>query len=392
MSAPPEDLGHDLDDADTPGLLVCAVESVMNEGGHSIISELSSWQHGGTSGIDRYRLSMTHPGEGESFRSVVVKRKAKDEQLVATAGQIAGLCSDKLGEAFRRFGADLGLGGSHLREIGVYRQKDERFRCHAPVLYGARSDSDRADWALVLEDISGLELLNSAENSNSWCPEHIEAAIHGLAELHSIWYCREDELQARPWLGKSISADRREEMHPLWTALAENAAARFGTVIGTTAQELQKLLLAGVRLRRDYLERLPRTLIHNDFNPRNIAFRREEGRLRLCAYDWELATLGVPQHDLAELLCFVLRPGVERAEVSHYLELHRLALEKSAKCSIDPGEWGRGFRYSLHELLLDRFALYAMIDRFCPQRFLTRVVATWHGLYQLFPVDEVPSP
>ena len=156
--------------ADTPGLLVCAVESVMNEGGHSIISELSSWQHGGTSGIDRYRLSMTHPGEGESFRSVVVKRKAKDEQLVATAGQIAGLCSDKLGEAFRRFGADLGLGGSHLREIGVYRQKDERFRCHAPVLYGARSDSDRADWALVLEDISGLELLNSAENSNSWCP------------------------------------------------------------------------------------------------------------------------------------------------------------------------------------------------------------------------------
>ena len=50
-------------------------------------------------------------------------------------------------------------------------------------------------------------------------------------------------------------------------------------------------------------------LIHNDFNPRNLALRREVGGWRLCAYDWELATIGVPQHDCAEFLCFVLPPG-----------------------------------------------------------------------------------
>ena len=57
---------------------------------------------------------------------------------------------------------------------------------------------------------------------------------------------------------------------------------------------------------------MPRTLIHNDFNPRNLCLRQTDGGLRLCAYDWELATLQVPQHDLAELLCFVLPPDVEQ--------------------------------------------------------------------------------
>jgi aminoglycoside phosphotransferase (APT) family kinase protein len=140
------------------------------------------------------------------------------------------------------------------------------------------------------------------------------------------------------------------------------------------------------------LDRLPRTLIHNDFNPRNIALRREGGRLRLCAYDWELATLGVPQHDLAEFLCFVLNPRLDRDEIHHYLEFHRAALERASNRSIEPRAWETGFRLSLHDLLTDRFAMYAMIDRFRPQRFLTRVVCTWHALYELFPLKEAGSP
>jgi aminoglycoside phosphotransferase (APT) family kinase protein len=136
------------------------------------------------------------------------------------------------------------------------------------------------------------------------------------------------------------------------------------------------------------VDALPAQVIHNDFNPRNVALRREEGRLRLCCYDWELATLGVPQHDLAEFLCFVLKPSTDRSEVLHYLDLHRSALTRASNRPIDPVAWETGFRLSLHDLLIDRFALYAMIDRFRPQRFLTRVVSTWYALYELFPIEE----
>ena len=52
------------------------------------------------------------------------------------------------------------------------------------------------------------------------------------------------------------------------------------------------------------LDDSPRTLIHNDFNSRNIALRRTADGLRLCAFDWELATIGDPLTDLGLLLMF----------------------------------------------------------------------------------------
>jgi aminoglycoside phosphotransferase (APT) family kinase protein len=135
----------------------------------------------------------------------------------------------------------------------------------------------------------------------------------------------------------------------------------------------------------------PQTLIHNDFNPRNIAIRRApapDGRadgLRLCAYDWELATLGAPQRDLAELLCFVLTPATTRAEVARWLDAHREALAVATGRAVDADEWEHGFRAALGELLVDRLSMYAMVHRVRAQRFLPRVVRTWLALHRLFP-------
>jgi hypothetical protein len=373
-------------------LELTAVRSDWCRDVHSIISELSSWKYGSVAGLDRYRLNLVSSGGESAAISVVVKRKSRDDYLIVTAEQIAGLCTEQMGSAFARFGHDIGLVGSQLREIGIYRQSDARFQRHTPLFYGAHINDSQDGWALLLEDISGLELLDSADSAAAWSRDGIEAAIIGLAELHSIWFSREKELRAEAWLGPVITSKRREEMADLWSALAGHAAVRFERSIGSTVRTLQNRLIADVGPRWRNLESLPQTLVHNDFNPRNLALRRENGSLRLCAYDWELATVGVPQHDLAEFLCFVLKPGVERAEVDYYLHLHRTSLERASHCVIDPAIWETGFRLALHDLLIDRFAMYAMIDRFRPQHFLTRVVSTWHSLYELFPLHATGEP
>ena len=63
----------------------------------------------------------------------------------------------------------------------------------------------------------------------------------------------------------------------------------------------------------------PKTLVQNDCNPRNICIRKaatdqsassDEDTRQMCIYDWELARIDVPQHDLAEFLAFVLPPDV----------------------------------------------------------------------------------
>ena len=37
-----------------------------------------------------------------------------------------------------------------------------------------------------VEDLTGLELLNSVERPEDWTDEHLEAAIGGIAQVHAI--------------------------------------------------------------------------------------------------------------------------------------------------------------------------------------------------------------
>lgn len=371
-----------------PDLEVLEVVPRRNGSAQSILTELTSWRYGSGAGLWQVNLTVRRGGRTETMPAVA-KRKAGEDQVLSVGRQVAEQCSRALGDAFRLFGGDLGFAGTRLREPAIYRQRDSRFRRHAPLVYGIHREAPSGSFTLVLEDISGLDLMDSADDPRGWTPGPVGHAIHGLGTLHGIWYGREGALRRQPWLGRTPSSHRRTEMGPLWSALAEHARATFVSVLGSGALRLQQRLVDQVRERWQQLEVLPRTLIHNDFNPRNLGLRPGGD---LCAYDWELATLGPPQRDLAEFLCFVLGGRPDRAEVECYLDTHRHALERSAGHSIEPKSWATGFRLCLHDLLVDRLALYTVIHRFRPQRFLERVLRTWQALYELYPLEREETP
>ena len=225
----------------------------------------------------------------------------------------------------------------------------------------------------ILEKLSGMELMDSVDDSEAWQPPYIEAAIDGIAELHAISYGQDHPLASHGMM----------KAKELWIALAEHARPIFSGWIGPEFGFIQHVLIERLQDVWRSGEEMPRTLIHNDFNPRNVAFRRIGGERRLCVYDWEMATVGLPQHDLAELLCFVLRPGVGKPDVLRYIERHRLALKYASCRPIDPEEWLLGFRLSLYDLMVNRLPAYAMIHRFQQQRFIERVIRTWKAIFDL---------
>lgn len=137
------------------------------------------------------------------------------------------------------------------------------------------------------------------------------------------------------------------------------------------------------------LDTLPKTLVHNDFNPRNIAFRKTSSGLRLCVYDWELATLNVPQHDLAELLVFVLDDQVTRETVLTYVEHHRRALERASDQSFAQDNWWQGFCDALKDLMINRIAMYMMAHTARHYDFMERVYRTLRHLISI--VQEEPD-
>ena len=177
------------------------------------------------------------------------------------------------------------------------------------------------------------------------------------------------------------------EMTDLWESLADYAWKYFSNWVDPDTRPLVAELIADVGQWWQTLEQMPHTLIHNDFNPRNIAFRNQRGELRLCAYDWELATPGIPQHDLAELLCFVLPADCSRDSVFSYVELHREALSLATGRSIDADSWRVGFQLALRDLILNRLPMYCLMHTFRPQPFLSRIVRTWRRLHDWFSVD-----
>jgi aminoglycoside phosphotransferase (APT) family kinase protein len=174
------------------------------------------------------------------------------------------------------------------------------------------------------------------------------------------------------------------EMTDLWSALARHSAPAFSSWADPGIASVQQRLIAGIEGWWPLTEAAPRTLIHHDFNPRNICLRGGH----LCAYDWELASVGAPQRDLAELLCFVLAPDTRAGEVRHWIEHHRVRLEQETGVAIARDAWRQGFRGALYDFMINRLAFYALIHRVRRQSFLPRVVRTWRRLYELFPLAE----
>ena len=350
---------------------------------HSIVSDLTSWQSNRPTGLFEYRLQ-TPAG----VRDVMLKLKPRDSDVIAVGEALARVCDDGIGRAYHRWHERVGLARSHVREVEVYRQQDPRFVAHTPRLYGSISDERTGLWAVVLERVHGATHQNAVADVRAWDRQAIDASIDGLAALQSIWYGRERDLRSMSWIGFERTAGAMEEMRDFWSALAAHARARFSAWADPSMSAVHSRLVDGIGQWWRTLERGPRTLVHNDFNPRNICLRRTASGPLVCAYDWELATIGAPQRDLAEFLCFALPSDTDLPTIEAAIELHRTRLQRHAQCQIDSEHWRDGFRCSLYDVLVDRLALYALIHRIRPQAFLPRVVRTWRRLYEFFPLSE----
>ena len=367
------------------GLEVQAVTSLEDvELGEGIFSGLTGPRARRLVGQLARRLRYVSNRSGPGHRDVLVRIKPLDEEVLLMTHLVASMCGTRLGELQRRFARQTSIAGCHLRELGVYQQTDPRFTRHAPALYQVVRDDSRDLFILVLELLREVELKDRADDLRGWTPAHVEAAVRGIAEVHSIWSGREEALRQEPWLGEGAgSGAARVSMGELWSEALDYAAAEYPGWYGLPERHLHQRIVHSLPEWSRELERMPRTLIHGDFNPRNLAFRREPSGLRLCAWDWELAELQVPQRDLAELLAFVLPADVAPSTVARLVELHRRELSRCAGRPIDAAEWRRGYQLALYDFLATRLSLYQLVHTCRPCAFLERVLHTTRSLIRI---------
>jgi len=165
-------------------------------------------------------------------------------------------------------------------------------------------------------------------------------------------------------------------MRPFSLALLDNARSEFPEIVTQAHYDTVAKIITRMDSWLPHYCRLPATLIHNDFNPRNIAFLNGRNAPKAVIYDWELACIDIPQRDIAELLCFVLRSDTGFDQIRRYVNLHRTELELLVNEALDETEWLGGFHYALYDFVIGRLLLYLMAHTHKDYKFMHRVFAT----------------
>jgi hypothetical protein len=101
--------------------------------------------------------------------------------------------------------------------------------------------------------------------------------------------------------------------------------------------------------------------------------------------DWEIAQRNIAARDLVELLTFVLPPTVEREQVDRHVETHRDALIKAGVATgVEHDAFLEGFRCELRVQSINRVGLQLLFGAQFQLPYLTRINATIERLLDFY--------
>eukprot|EP00128_Syssomonas_multiformis_P018455 Colp12_sorted_trinity150504_noHs@11639 len=354
----------------------------------SILSQLTSKELTKLVGHFAYEITYKPKGQDKTASySVVVKAKPTDEETINMLNKLAQACGGRLAARYEMHKFNTGFKNCSMREIELCKLADPRITSVRPETLLTLLDADKEIFVIVMEllDSEKFMYMNTADVGTPWADEHVKTVLRDIANVHAVYLGKEGELTQKPWM-EVPTKDQHIKLTALWSDLLEHNANEFPDLWTKDNKELASKFIASIPLFWDALEKAPLTLTHNDFNPRNVCLRRTTNGLKLCVYDWELAAVQVPQHDVAEFLSFILPPNTPLAVRHGYVEFYRQELEKASGKSFDKEEFFKIFDYANFDFAINRLGLYSMGHTVKDYKFLPRLIASHFAyLHQVAP-------
>ncbi|KAL5476235.1 hypothetical protein EMCRGX_G026155 [Ephydatia muelleri] len=326
--------------------------------GNSILTELTRVEISkmvGHFGFEVTYKSRESTGVQQTVK-MVLKAKPTDVETCNMLNKIAQGCGLQLAVNYEKFKMQTGFRYTHSREVELCQLDNKSFKQYLPRVYKVLYDPSKEVHAILMEylDQSNTCLLDCADDITGWQIEDIKVVLRDMASIHTLFLDQEEWLSSREWLER-MSSDKMTKMSPLWHELVRHAHQEFPETWTDARAAIVDMAIQNISTIWSILDPLPHTLSHNDFNPRNICLRLapQEGSSsqpptqgvpypdprRLCIYDWELACIDVPQHDLAELLAFTLAPSASKETVLELVEFYRQHLEYYSRKAFPKERW-----------------------------------------------------
>jgi hypothetical protein len=243
---------------------------------------------------DEWRLALTYdqPSPGQPA-SVVVKLASSAEENRAVANER----------------------NLYDSEVRFYRELAAQTKTRVPRCFHARKAPDGADFVVLMEDLTGLAMVDQL---NGLTLAQAEQAVTALADLHASWWGAVS-VPELDWI-PSVQHPRMKLMADMFPQLWPVFAQRFGTDLPDGGEAL------GEDVRDHYwplmqeLAQEPWTLLHIDYRCENLMFHSDGSGI--VVLDWQSIGRGPGAYDLAYLLggslAADLRAAHEEALVERY--------------------------------------------------------------------------
>jgi len=330
---------------------------------------------------------------------VVVKAKPTSDEFLNLVIKFAHQSDSTLGATFERHRNDLGFRSCSDREVAIARMAQESsltglaLGAVHPVVYSSGLEPVREVFFYTMEFLAekSFSHIHTVHDPSCWTDEHICVVLDGAARMHAQYMAPGEceQLRTFTWIDPP-NRERMARTVPLWHELLTNNRSNWPELWPDERAAFVEILISHLDDIWAVLEGAPKTLIHNDFNPRNLALRRAtaESSTTLCAYDWELATIHVPQRDVVEFLAFVLPPNritssgpeddTESApEMFHHF--YRTRLELHSGRTFDEDHFTLVMRCAAADLAVTRLQLYGLVHTFKEYQWLDRVLGSCFG-------------
>ncbi|MCB0704151.1 MAG: phosphotransferase [Saprospiraceae bacterium] len=298
-----------------------------------------------------------HSGGGVGVKKVILKSKALDLEVVKGLHLMAASIDTKLSDLLNRYRQHLEYSNCHIKEIKLYEHLDQAgFDC-MPGYFGKAINQKREIYLFAEEFLEdhALEHINSQKKPSWWTEKQIGDTIKAITKVHQHF---EDATQRNKI--KEVQIFEPWNALPLYEKLVSIMLKEAADDL--SKDRIQSLLIYIGQLEFDRSNlKVGSTIIHNDFNSRNIAIRKDG---RPCIYDWELAVMDIPHRDIVELLSFVLEEGFTEEQFFFWLNFHH-----GLYPALKPGweEWCAAYVYSLKVYLITRVSFYevaGILDRY----------------------------
>ena len=303
---------------------------------------------------------------------VFVKSKVNDTELLLAFEIMAGVSSPGLGELLHEHRADNLFNQFHIRELQIAEFSDEPLVAIMPRTLGTLTNTKRDAYILVQEYLDqdhGVVLLDATQQRELWTTSYIRTAIEDIGRVHAHFIPQAKALAEESWMFTFNRARLERLIEPHFELARQLHTHCYDWFTNDDLAFHQKELLRFPD-QWDRLSEMPQTLIHGDFNPRNLAFRETACSRSLIAYDWELATIHVPQRDVAELLSFVLPLGISDDDLRSQLDLWMKLHHQVVAADVSFATWRQGFEIALRDFILIRLPIYSIAQTFKQVPFL----------------------